>query len=288
MKVPQGLEGGDIVRHMRERYRTVIAGRAASEPDRQGHSHRHDGHDQRGRHRHRSASSRSHAEGSWRAGSGSARRRARGARPSASAPKLPTTRQATERQSACGVSAGLLQRRRSSPRWAGRAAPQAQQRIVIYSSNDATLNKLVATEFTKATGIEADVVSAGSGVVDQARRNREGPAAGRHRLGHQPLAAADQCAVFRFLRLAEQGRDTGRIPRPAGPLDRHQPAPARYSAEHEIRAGGGRPEELGGSDRREMEGQHRLHRSGQLRLGLFEHHDARRSRGAVATPAGTR
>jgi iron(III) transport system substrate-binding protein len=42
---------------------------------------------------------------------------------------------------------------------------RAQQRIVIYSANDATLNKLVATEFTKATGVEADVVSAGSGVV---------------------------------------------------------------------------------------------------------------------------
>jgi iron(III) transport system substrate-binding protein len=47
--------------------------------------------------------------------------------------------------------------------WAGGAG--AQQRIAIYSSNDATLNKLVATEFTKATGIEADVVSAGSGVL---------------------------------------------------------------------------------------------------------------------------
>ena len=47
--------------------------------------------------------------------------------------------------------------------WAG--GVEAQQRIVIYSSNDATLNKLVATEFTKATGVQADVVSAGSGVV---------------------------------------------------------------------------------------------------------------------------
>lgn len=44
-------------------------------------------------------------------------------------------------------------------------AAQAQQRIVIYTSNDATLNKLAATEFTKATGVQADVVSAGSGVV---------------------------------------------------------------------------------------------------------------------------
>ena len=47
--------------------------------------------------------------------------------------------------------------------WAG--GVEAQQRIVIYSSNDATLNKLVATEFTTATGVQADVVSAGSGVV---------------------------------------------------------------------------------------------------------------------------
>ncbi|MBV9564938.1 MAG: extracellular solute-binding protein [Bradyrhizobium sp.] len=42
---------------------------------------------------------------------------------------------------------------------------EAEQRIVIYSANDATLNKLVATEFTKATGVQADVVSAGSGVL---------------------------------------------------------------------------------------------------------------------------
>src|SRR5262245_31561444 len=47
--------------------------------------------------------------------------------------------------------------------WAG--GIKAQQRIVIYSSNDATLDKLVATEFTKATGVQADVISAGSGVV---------------------------------------------------------------------------------------------------------------------------
>jgi iron(III) transport system substrate-binding protein len=45
------------------------------------------------------------------------------------------------------------------------ASVEAQQRIVIYSANDATLNKLVATEFTKATGVEADMVSAGSGVL---------------------------------------------------------------------------------------------------------------------------
>ena len=47
--------------------------------------------------------------------------------------------------------------------WAG--GVEAQGHIVIYSSNDATLNKLVVTEFTKATGVQGDVISAGSGVV---------------------------------------------------------------------------------------------------------------------------
>ena len=47
--------------------------------------------------------------------------------------------------------------------WAG--AADAQQRVVLYTSNDATLNKLIATEFEKASGVAVDVISAGSGVV---------------------------------------------------------------------------------------------------------------------------
>jgi iron(III) transport system substrate-binding protein len=47
--------------------------------------------------------------------------------------------------------------------WAGLAS--AQQRVVLYTSNEATLNKLIASEFEKATGIAVDVISAGSGVV---------------------------------------------------------------------------------------------------------------------------
>ena len=59
-----------------------------------------------------------------------------------------------------GIAAAVLA---ATSCWAG--GVEAQGHIVIYSSNDATLNKLVATEFTKATGVQADVVSAGSGVV---------------------------------------------------------------------------------------------------------------------------
>src|SRR5690606_2877924 len=44
-------------------------------------------------------------------------------------------------------------------------AASAQQRVVLYTSNEATLNKLIATEFQKTTGIEVNVISAGSGVI---------------------------------------------------------------------------------------------------------------------------
>jgi iron(III) transport system substrate-binding protein len=47
--------------------------------------------------------------------------------------------------------------------WAGLAG--AQQQVVLYTSNEATLNKLVATAFEKETGIAVNVISAGSGVV---------------------------------------------------------------------------------------------------------------------------
>lgn len=47
--------------------------------------------------------------------------------------------------------------------WAGPAA--AQQGITLYTSNEATLNKLIASAFEKETGIAVNVISAGSGVV---------------------------------------------------------------------------------------------------------------------------
>jgi iron(III) transport system substrate-binding protein len=47
--------------------------------------------------------------------------------------------------------------------WAGLAG--AQQQVVLYTSNEATLNKLIAAGFEKETGIAVNVISAGSGVV---------------------------------------------------------------------------------------------------------------------------
>ena len=44
-------------------------------------------------------------------------------------------------------------------------AAEAQQKLVVYTSNDSTLNELVSAAFGKETGIQVDMVSAGSGVV---------------------------------------------------------------------------------------------------------------------------
>ena len=42
---------------------------------------------------------------------------------------------------------------------------EAQQKLVIYSANDSTLNDLVFNAFTKETGIQVETVSTGSGVL---------------------------------------------------------------------------------------------------------------------------
>ena len=44
-------------------------------------------------------------------------------------------------------------------------AAAAEQHLVLYSANDDTVNNIVATGFTKATGIKVDVISTGSGVL---------------------------------------------------------------------------------------------------------------------------
>lgn len=41
----------------------------------------------------------------------------------------------------------------------------AQQKLVVYTSNESTLNELAAAAFSKETGIQVDLVSAGSGVI---------------------------------------------------------------------------------------------------------------------------
>lgn len=44
-------------------------------------------------------------------------------------------------------------------------AAAADQHVVMYSANDDTVNTMVSSAFTKATGIKVDVISAGSGLL---------------------------------------------------------------------------------------------------------------------------
>ena len=45
------------------------------------------------------------------------------------------------------------------------SAAWAQKKLVVYTSNESTLNDLVFAAFKKETGIEVEPVAAGSGVV---------------------------------------------------------------------------------------------------------------------------
>ena len=73
---------------------------------------------------------------------------------------------------ACASFAGLALRKLSfaalalcASFLAGMNGAQAQQKLVIYSANDSTLNDLVFNAFTKETGIQVETVSTGSGVL---------------------------------------------------------------------------------------------------------------------------
>jgi len=53
-------------------------------------------------------------------------------------------------------------------------AAAADQRVVLYSANDDTVNRIVAEGFKTATGIQVDVVSTGSGVLFQRIASEKG------------------------------------------------------------------------------------------------------------------
>ena len=81
---------------------------------------------------------------------------------------------------------------------------QAAKKLVVYTSNDSTLNDLV---FARLPQRDRHRGRAGGGRLGRRHAppaGREGAAAGRHRVGREPLAAADQQDAVRALRLEEQ------------------------------------------------------------------------------------
>ena len=112
---------------------------------------------------------------------------------------------------------------------------QAQKKLVVYTSNESTLNELVFAAFTKETGIEVEPVAAGSGVVIRRLQAEKERPLGDIIWGVSRSLLQTNKALFDALRLEEQGRHAGRVSRPRRSVDRQQPAPAGDPAEHQDR-----------------------------------------------------
>lgn len=84
---------------------------------------------------------------------------------------------------------------------------EAQQQLTLYSANDNTVNTMVATAFTKATGIKVNVISSGSGLLyRRIAAEKDNPQAdviwgtsasllNRNKAYFQPYAAKERDAV---------------------------------------------------------------------------------------------
>ena len=161
---------------------------------------------------------------------------------------------------------------------AGYASPpaQAQQKVVIYSSNDDTLHKLVFAAFTKETGIAVEPVSAGSGVIVKRIQTEKDRPGGDIIWGVSRSLLETNKQFFSPYASKNQRRHPRGVPRADRPLDRQQPASDGDPAEHQGAPGRPGPQDLGRPARSQVEGQDCLHRPGQLRIGLFDRDHARR------------
>ena len=129
---------------------------------------------------------------------------------------------------------------------AGYASPpvQAQQKVVIYSSNDDTLHKLVFAAFTKETGIAVEPVSAGSGVVVKRIQTEKDRPGGDIIWGVSRSLLETNKQFFSPYRVEESRRHARRIPGAGQPLDRQQPASDGDPAEHQGAPRGPGPQDL--------------------------------------------
>ena len=129
----------------------------------------------------------------------------------------------------------------------------------------------------KETGIAVEPISAGSGVIIKRIQTEKDRPGGDIIWGVSRSLLETNKQYFCPVRVEEQRRDPRRVPRAGRPVDRQQPASDGDPAKHQGASRRSRTQDVGRSPRSQMEGQDRLHRSGQLGLGLFHRHHARRS-----------
>ena len=156
------------------------------------------------------------------------------------------------------------------------SASMAEQKVVIYSSNDDTLHKLVFAAFTKETGIAVEPISAGSGVVMKRIQTE------KDRPGGDIVWGVSRSLL-----------DTNKQYFSAYLSKNHDATPAEFRELSNLWIGNNLhllvilqntkvlpedpgPQDVGRSSGSQMEGQDRLYRSCQLGLRVFHRHHARR------------
>ena len=153
---------------------------------------------------------------------------------------------------------------------------QAPKKLVVYTSNDSTLNDLVFGAFKTETGIEVEPVAAGSGVVMRRLQAEKARPLGDIVWGVSRSLLQTNKTLFEPY--VSKNRD-------ATPVEFRDPDNLWIGnnlhllvilQNTKMRARGRGPQELGRPARSQMEGQDRLHRSGQLGLGLRHRHHAGR------------
>ncbi len=96
----------------------------------------------------------------------------------------------------------------------GAGAAMAQGKVVVYSANDANLNRFVFEAFTKETGIAVEQVEAGSGVVFRRIQSERERPLGDVVWGVNRLLLNSNKAAARALRVEAPRRGAGAVPRP--------------------------------------------------------------------------
>ena len=160
--------------------------------------------------------------------------------------------------------------------------------MVVYTSNDSNLNRFVFEAFRKETGIEVEQVEAGSGVVFRRMHSEQERPLGDIVWGvSRTLLRANKALLAPY---ASKNKDA--VPAHFRDPDDHWIGTNVHLLvilqNTKLLPAEPGPEELGRPDRSEIEGQDRLHGSGEFRLGLFQPHHAGADCGAATTPAGRR
>ncbi len=170
-----------------------------------------------------------------------------------------------------------------------RAAPAlGQGKVVVYTSNNSNLNRFIFEAFRKETGVEVEQVEAGSGVIlRRMASERERPLGDIVWGVSRTLLRANKALLAPY---ASKNKDA--VPAHFRDPDDHWIGTNVHLLvilqNTKLLPADQGPKTWADLMKPELEGQGRLHRPGEFRLGLFQPHHAGADCGAATTPPGRR